>query len=78
MKLQTVEITQETVERIVNLCDTFLEDEHNDMYWKGVVSGIRRTLTILGVYIEGVNADELSIVSEYEEDEEDVEDNKTS
>ena len=42
MKLQTVEITQETVERIVNLCDTFSEDEHNDMYWKGVVSEIGR------------------------------------
>ena len=77
MKLQTVEITQENVERIVKMYDRQkgkLEWNPDNDYAVGLTTGIYFVLSTIGVFVDGINGHELSIVSN-EEDEEDVEDN---
>lgn len=69
MNEQIITITQDKIERIVSIYNTFAESEINDAYFSGVMSGMERLLTALDILIEGINTEE--------GDDMDAEDNET-
>jgi hypothetical protein len=62
-----LKVTRESIDNITSLYKAYSSVEQKDEYFQGVLSGIRRTLTVLDVYIDGINGHELPIAPKEDE-----------